>query len=121
MKSSATTVATYMEALPAERKAALVRLRKLCRETLKGYDEVMQFGMPCYQASGQTVVAFASQKQHFSIYVCRPTVIDDYRARLGKLNVGRGCIRFTKVEQMDFGLLQEILGSIGPPVAPSAA
>jgi len=119
MKSTVTTVPAFMAALPADRKTALVRLRKLCQGALKGCSEVMQYGMPCYQYEGQTVVAFASQKKHISLYVCRPELVETYRPRLGKLNVGRGCIRFTKTEQMDFGLLEEILRSVDVRAPPS--
>src|SRR5580693_3255534 len=111
MKSTAKTVPEYLAALPADRRTSLVRLRKICRDALPGFTETMRFGMPCFQKDGETVVSFARQKQHISLYVGRPAVVDTFRSRLGQLNVGKGCIRFSKVEQMDFELLQEILES----------
>jgi uncharacterized protein YdhG (YjbR/CyaY superfamily) len=106
-----------MAALPDDRRSALTRLRKLCKTTLVGSKEAMQFGMPCYQRNGQTLVAFASQKQHISLYICQPEVVDAYRAELGKLSAGKGCIRFVRTEQMDFDLLGKILATVKVPAA----
>ena len=43
---TASTVAQYLAALPADRRAALSAVRKVINENLpKGYEEGMQFGM----------------------------------------------------------------------------
>ncbi len=39
MQSTAKDVTSYLEEVPAERKAALVQLRKLCLTALKGFEE----------------------------------------------------------------------------------
>jgi uncharacterized protein YdhG (YjbR/CyaY superfamily) len=112
MKNTVTTVTEYLAAVPDDRRDALVRLRNLCLDSLKGYTETIQYGMPSYSLNGESVVSFASQKQHIAVYVCRPAVVDTFRAELGALNVGKGCIRFRKTEQMDFSLLEKILRSV---------
>ena len=48
MQSTAKTVMAFLDEVPAERNAALVKLRDLCRQLLKGYEESMQYGGPCY-------------------------------------------------------------------------
>lgn len=57
-------VAAYVEDVPAERKAALAKLRELCCTLLKGFEESMMYGGPCYSRNGEVEVGFASQK-HF--------------------------------------------------------
>jgi hypothetical protein len=42
MQSTAKTVTAYLDEVPADRKAALAKLRDLCRRLLKGYEESMQ-------------------------------------------------------------------------------
>lgn len=39
MKSTAKDVASYVQQAPADRQEALGKLRKLCMDTLKGYEE----------------------------------------------------------------------------------
>jgi hypothetical protein len=43
MQSAAKTVTAYLDEVPADRKAALAKLRDLCRRLLKGYEESMQY------------------------------------------------------------------------------
>jgi uncharacterized protein YdhG (YjbR/CyaY superfamily) len=44
---TASTVAQYLAALPADRRAALSAVRKVINDNLPdGYEEGMQFGMP---------------------------------------------------------------------------
>lgn len=41
MQSSAPTVDAYLDEIPRERLAALIELRRLCREHLVGFEERM--------------------------------------------------------------------------------
>ncbi len=52
MTSKATDVASYIKELPADRRAAMEKLRSLCRQNLKGYEECMEYGMPGYKRNG---------------------------------------------------------------------
>lgn len=49
MQSSAKTVSAYLKEVPAERRAALPKLRDLCRAALTGFEESMEYGKPCYK------------------------------------------------------------------------
>jgi hypothetical protein len=62
MLSTAQNVTVYLDEVPAERKAALAKLRNLCRTSLKGFEESMQYCGPCYSRNGQVEVGVASQK-----------------------------------------------------------
>jgi uncharacterized protein YdhG (YjbR/CyaY superfamily) len=106
MQSTAATVDEYMQTVPPERRAALTTLRRLCREILTGYDESMQYGMPSYSRNGVVDVAFNSQKNYISLYV-KQALVDQYRDRFK--NVGKGCIRYTKPEQIDFAIVTKLL------------
>jgi hypothetical protein len=60
MQSTATNVTDYLDEVPAERKAALTRLRELCRTELTDFEESMKYGMPAYLRNGEAEVGFAS-------------------------------------------------------------
>ncbi|MDO0932768.1 hypothetical protein QQY66_14080 [Streptomyces sp. DG2A-72] len=45
-QSKATDVDGYLAGAGEDRREALTALRRLCRAVLKGFDEVMAYGMP---------------------------------------------------------------------------
>jgi uncharacterized protein YdhG (YjbR/CyaY superfamily) len=109
MQSKARTVAEYIAELPDERRAAIETLTKLARKIAPEAEEVMEYGMPGYKIGHKILCGIASQKNHMSVYVCIPEVVDAYRDQLGKLNCGKGCIRFTKLEKVPLPVLEKIL------------
>ncbi len=110
MQSNAKDVTAYLKLAPEERRAALDRLRKLCKASLKGYEESMAYGMPCYSRKGIVEVAFASQRQYISLYILRKEVLDAHRERLKGSSLGKGCIRYTRPEKIDFDVVKDMLG-----------
>ncbi|MEO7165839.1 MAG: DUF1801 domain-containing protein [Chthoniobacterales bacterium] len=119
----ASTVAQYLAALPADRRAALSAVRKVITENLpRGYEEGMQFGMigwhvplSIYPAGyGENpkvplpLLALASQKSgmvlHFLSLYGHPTLStwfqSQYQKSGKKLDMGKGCVRFKKLEDL---------------------
>jgi uncharacterized protein YdhG (YjbR/CyaY superfamily) len=109
MTSKAPDVDTYIADVPADRRAAIEKLRSLCRRHLKGYDESMQYGLPTYRRGGVPEVAFASQKQYIALYVMKKDVLDEFRSALGASSIGKGCVRFNKPEMIDFAVIDRLL------------
>ena len=120
---TASTVAQYLAALPADRRAALSAVRKVINENLPdGYEEGMQFGMigwyvplsmyPAGYGENPKVplsfVALASQKSgmvlHFLCSYGHPTLstwfTSEYKKSGKKLDMGKGCVRFKKLEDL---------------------
>jgi uncharacterized protein YdhG (YjbR/CyaY superfamily) len=110
MQSKAKNVDAYLKEVPEERHDSLAQLRKLCLELLDGYEESMEYGMPSYKKSGGEIeVAFASQKNYISFYVLKEEVLNKYRDDLKGLNVGKGCIRYSKPEKINFEVVKKLL------------
>jgi uncharacterized protein YdhG (YjbR/CyaY superfamily) len=122
-RMTASTVAQYLAALPADRRAALSAVRKVINENLpEGYEEGMQFGMigwyvplALYPAGyGENpkvplpLVALASQKSgmvlHFLAFYGHPTLstwfVDEYKKSGKKLDMGKGCVRFKSLDEL---------------------
>ena len=120
---TASTVAQYLAALPADRRAALSAVRKAINENLPdGYEEGIQFGMigwyvplSVYPAGyGENpkvplpLVALASQKSgmvlHFLCFYGHPTLstwfTSEYKKSGKKLDMGKGCVRFKSLEDL---------------------
>jgi uncharacterized protein YdhG (YjbR/CyaY superfamily) len=119
----ASTVAEYLAALPADRRAALNAVRRVINEHLPaGYEEGIQFGMiswyvplSMYPAGyGENpkvplpLVALASQKSgmvlHFLCFYGHPTLstwfTTEYKKSGKKLDMGKGCIRFKELDDL---------------------
>jgi uncharacterized protein YdhG (YjbR/CyaY superfamily) len=120
MKSKASTVKEYVDGLPAERRPAIQAVLRTIRKNLPaGYEERLTWGMPCWQVplrvfpdtyNGQPLMyaALASQKNHMAVYlvnvygspVLRKELEAGFKAAGKKLDMGKSCIRFKKVEDL---------------------
>ncbi|WP_329615591.1 DUF1801 domain-containing protein [Streptomyces brevispora] len=109
VRSSADDVDGYLAEVPEGRRDALARLRQLCRAELKGFNEVMAYGMPAYERDGAAEIAFASQKQYISFYLMRSDVREAFEERLAGQDMGKGCLRFRKPGSIDFDLVRDLL------------
>jgi uncharacterized protein YdhG (YjbR/CyaY superfamily) len=65
--------------------------------------------MPSYKKEGIVEVGFASQKNYISLYILKEAVMDANRELLQGINLGKGCIRYTKPEKMDFQVIERLL------------
>lgn len=108
MQSKATTVAAYLKELPADRRKALSKLRAVIRKAAPKAVEEMQYGMVAYTI-GEPVLAWASQKNYMAFYVCYTDVVGKYGSALGKLNCGKSCIRFKRLEDLPLDVVAKIV------------
>jgi uncharacterized protein YdhG (YjbR/CyaY superfamily) len=111
VKSAATTVKSYLDEQPLDWQPALKKLRALCRRELRGYRERMDYGGPCYARKGEIEVAFAKQVRYLSLYILKQPVLDTHRPRLKGISVGKGCIRYSKPDQIDWDVVTSLLSA----------
>ena len=111
VQSKAATVAAFLKEAEPKRRPALVKMRKLMREMLPSCDESMAYGMPTYQKGGKMVTAFNNQKNYIAFYAGQ-TAIQAHKKELAKINCGKGCIRYTKPDQIDFDVVRSLLANI---------
>lgn len=123
MQRSAPTVEAYLASLPEDRRSALQVVRKVILANLDpGFEEGMQYGMIGYYVPHRIHPAgyhcdpkqplpfagLASQKQAMSLYLLGLYGDDGERARFEaawkatgkKLDMGKSCLRFRKVEDL---------------------
>jgi ribosomal protein L12E/L44/L45/RPP1/RPP2 len=125
MKSDAKTVATYINDLPPDRQQALAAVRNIILKNLpKGFEENINWGMIAYEVplaiqpntyNGQPLMyaALASQKNYMAVYLCGLSCIPDAEEKFSaawektglKLDMGKSCIRFKKLEDVDLKLI----------------
>ncbi len=100
-------VDAYIQALPPDRSAALTALRNLVRETLPEARETMRYRMPTYELD-EVVCSFASQKHYMSLYL-DSGLVEENRIQWGKLDVGKSCVRFKRLEDLPLQVVCQIL------------
>jgi hypothetical protein len=68
----------------------------------------MRYGMPCYEL-GELLCSMAAQKGDYALYVMDGKLVDRFRPQLGKLTIGKGCIRFRNVEDVPLDVVGKFL------------
>ena len=136
MQSKATTVDQYLAEIPADRQDAMTKLRKVILKNLpKGFKEGMGYGMIGYHVPHSIYpkgyhcdikqplpfACLASQKNAISFYhmgvYADPKLLkwftDEYaKAAVGKLDMGKSCVRFKKPENIPYKLIGELCTKI---------
>ncbi len=132
VKSAASTPEAYLKTLPSDRAKALRAVRKAIRVHLpKGYAENMNWGMISYEIPLKRypntynkqplmLAALANQKNYMAVYlmsVYGDTGIakwftEEWKKTGKKLNMGKSCIRFKKLEDVSLGLIGEVIGKV---------
>jgi uncharacterized protein YdhG (YjbR/CyaY superfamily) len=132
MQSKAATVEQYIAELPAERQKPVEEIRKTIKKHLpKGFKEGISYGMigycvplsvypagyHCDPALPLGFMALASQKNFIALYhmgvYSDPKLLkwftDEYaKAGVGKLDMGKSCIRFKNMEKIPYQLIGEL-------------
>lgn len=132
MQSQAQDVEAYLKELPDERREAIAAVREVILKNLPaGYEETMNWGMICYEVPLSTYpdtyngkplmyAALASQKNHMAVYLsaiymdeaAREQFEADYRASGQKLNAGKSCVRFKKLEKLPLDVIGRTIASV---------
>lgn len=138
MQYKATTPENYINQVPEDRQNALKKLRKVINENLpKGFEEGIQYGMIGYYVPHSKYpdgyhcdptiplpfMSFASQKNSVNLYhsgiYAIPKIhdwfVNEYpKHSTRKLDMGKSCIRFKKVDDIPFELIAELCGKLTP-------
>ena len=101
----------YIKSLPKDRWDIIKRLRSMIKKTIPGPKETMSYSMPTHEFDGP-VVSFASQKQYLSLYIHNEELLDKYRNKQDKTDIGKSGIRFTGYDNLNWkevgNLFQEL-------------
>lgn len=133
MQSKATSPNDYILELPLDRQEAIKNIQKAILDNMPlGFKEVMQYGMLCYVVPHEIYpkgyhcnpkdplpfFALASQKNSVNIYhmglYADKNIYDWFVSEYpkhcsAKLDMGKSCIRFKKMDQIPFELIGELM------------
>ena len=136
MQSLANSPEQYIAELPEDRKEVMQKLRDVTLKNLpKGFEEQMSYGMigyvvphsiypDGYHCTPKLPLPFmniASQKNYIALYhmgiYANPELLEWFTTEYPKhsaqkLDMGKGCIRFKKLDQIPFDLIAELAGKM---------
>lgn len=136
MKYEASTPEEYIAQVPEERKEVLEKLRETIKQNLPdGFQEGIQYGMigyfvplsvypdgyHCTPNEPLPFMSFASQKNSINLYhsgiYAIPKIhdwfVNEYpKHSKRKLDMGKSCIRFKKIDEIPFDLIAELCSKI---------
>ena len=136
MQYKATLAEDYISQVPEERQDALMKLRKTINDNLpKGFEEGIQYGMigyyvphsiypdgyHCNPKEPLPFMSFASQKNSINLYhggiYAIPELHDWFVSEYPKhckrkLDMGKSCIRFKKIDEIPYELIGELSSKI---------
>lgn len=132
MEYNATSPEDYISQVPEERQDILKKLRKIINQNLpKGFEEGIQYGMigyyvphsmypdgyHCTPSEPLPFMSFASQKNSVNLYhmgiYAKPELhdwfVNEYPKHCKrKLDMGKSCMRFKKLDEIPFDLIAEL-------------
>ncbi|MEM1328459.1 MAG: DUF1801 domain-containing protein [Bacteroidota bacterium] len=136
MTIKANSPEAYISKLPEERQAAFARLRQILKDHLpEGFEEQMSYGMigyvvpksiypEGYHADPKLPLPFinlGNQKNYIALYHSGIYADDELKKWFeqeyaksvpAKLDIGKSCIRFKKMERIPFDLIAELAGKM---------
>ncbi|MER2600368.1 MAG: DUF1801 domain-containing protein [Caldilineales bacterium] len=132
--SQATTVAAYLDELPAERRAIIEQVRTVILQNLPaGYEEQMRYGMISYEVplarypktynkQPLSYIGLAAQKNAYSLYLMcqyneampQEWLAERFAEAGKKLNMGKSCVRFRRLEDLPLDVIGEAVAMINP-------
>lgn len=127
-QSNAKTVDAYIQSLPPERAEIIGKIRALLKQNMpQRLTETMRWGMISYEVPLKTYpntynkmplsyAALAAQKHHYAIYlnnmymskINTQKVLSAFEAMGVKPNMGKSCIRFTKLDKIPLDTILQV-------------
>lgn len=134
VQSKAKTVAEYLKSLPEERRKVVAKLRGLIRKNLpKGYRECMDWGGICYVIPLEThpdtyngkplcYAGLGAQKNYYALHLInvysdpkqKEKLVRGFRKAGKKLNMGKSCVRFKRLDELDLDTIGKVIASTTP-------
>ena len=119
----AKSVSEYINILEPGRKKAIEGLHNFIKKTSPNLKSHFAYNMLGYgsfkyknykkETIDWPIIALASQKNYISLYVCSleggEYLAEKYKDKLGKVSVGKSCIRFKKIEDVNLKELEKLI------------
>ena len=101
------TVAEYLAALSADKRAALRRLRKTIRAVVPRAEECISYGVPAFRLGGRMLVWFGAATHHCSFFP--GAVLDAFKDESTGFSTSKGTVRFQPDRPLPATLVRKLV------------
>ena len=132
--TKAKSVKEYLDQVPEERKDLILFLHNFIQKAAPKLKSHFAYNMLGYgsfpyrnykkESISWPVISLANQKNYVSVYVCSVEggqyIAEKHKKELGKVSVGKSCIRFKKLEDVNLLALKKVIQTAekNPGLAP---
>ena len=104
-----------MHEVPDEHLDELTELREICLQTLRGFKESTEFGMPSYSQHGQVAVAWNCNKDGIQLQIANDSILKKFKSQLKHLDINKSTIRFKHLNPENLETIKTILEEVHAP------
>lgn len=108
-KSRVATHDEYLARLPADKRAALQKLRRTIRAAAPSAEECMSYGLPAFRLDGRVLVLFGATANRCSFYPGSGTAVQACKGDLEGYGTSKGTIRFDPARPLPAPLVRKIV------------
>lgn len=101
----------WLSALPADKRAALQKIRKAVKAAAPRAEEGFSYGLPAFRLDGRPLVCFGAASNHCSFYPMSPAVIRAHAADLKGYETSKGTIRFAPADPLPASLVKKLVAA----------
>ena len=102
-------VDAFLAVVPADKRAALEKLRRTIRAAAPKATELINYGVPMFRLDGKNLVSFAAAANHCSFYVQSPAVMRAFAAELKDYKQGKGSVQFAPDKPIPAALVTKLV------------
>lgn len=99
----------YLAGLPADKRAALEKLRRSIKAAAPKAEECISYHLPAFRLDGKVLVLFGATAKHCSFFPGSGTAVEAHKADLEGYRTSKGTIRFGADKPLPAALVRKIV------------
>jgi uncharacterized protein YdhG (YjbR/CyaY superfamily) len=107
-KSKPKTIDDYLQELPADKRAALEKLRKTIRAAAPKAEECISYQIPAFRQNG-VLVGFGATAKHCAFFPFNSTTVAAHKEDLKGYDTSKGAIRFQPEKPLPATLVRKLV------------
>lgn len=99
----------YLATVPADKRPALERLRRVIRAAVPGAEEAVSYGLAAFRLDGRVLVLLGATANHCAFYPGSGTAVRAFGPALRGFSTSKGTIRFQPDRPLPMALVRRIV------------